>query len=143
MLERKPQILIVEDQRPWYEVFERSLERQGVDCDVEWAHNGQEAIERLEKQEFNVVVLDIILPTHFSECQENEGIELCKHIKAKWPNCPILAFSVRPVEIAEKQMMDAGAMGYISKPPDPKELSMMLDEIISKGMEKREQDKPI
>ncbi len=77
------------------------------------AHDGNEALEKIEKEEFDVVFLDISLPNH-------SGLEVLKRIKKLAPQLPVLMLSMFPEEQYALRSVKAGAAGYLTKesPPD-------------------------
>ena len=70
------QILIVDDEKDFVEMFSMRLTRQGER--VSTAYSGQEALDLLEKTAIDVVILDIRMPGM-------DGIETLKKIKASYP----------------------------------------------------------
>jgi CheY-like chemotaxis protein len=77
-------ILVVDDEESIRRVLVRILEPMGAR--VACAGNGVEALRALEKEEFSVVITDVLMP-------EMDGIELIPQIKKKRPNIYILAMS--------------------------------------------------
>jgi CheY-like chemotaxis protein len=77
-------ILVVDDEESIRRVLVRIFEPMGAR--VSCAGNGVEALRALEKEEFNLVITDVLMP-------EMDGIELIPQIKKKRPNIYILAMS--------------------------------------------------
>lgn len=76
--------------------------------------NGDSAIQLLEQDHFDLVILDIMLPG-------KNGYELCKDIRAKF-ELPILLVTAKTESIDKIRGLGLGADDYISKPFDPAEL---------------------
>lgn len=79
------------------------------------AGGGNEAIEMVEKQSFDLVLLDVALP-------DVDGLEVLRRIKRRFPDLPVLIFSMHPEEDYALTALNAGAAGYLMKDSDPEEL---------------------
>ena len=65
-------ILVVDDERPIAEILKYNLEREGYE--VVLAFDGEEALERLEEEEPDLILLDIMLP-------KKDGFAVCREIR--------------------------------------------------------------
>jgi DNA-binding NarL/FixJ family response regulator len=79
------------------------------------AESGRQAIEMVASQSFDLVLLDIALP-------DVDGLEVLRRIKGKFPNLPVLIFSMYPEEDYALAALNAGAAGYLMKDSDPDEI---------------------
>lgn len=86
------------------------------------ANNGLELIELVNKKQPKLVITDIRMP-------KMNGIEATKHIKKKHPHIKVLAMTMFDQHEAIKQMIDAGATGYILKNSGIKMLSKAIEEV--------------
>ena len=84
-----------------------------VVCDE--ACNGSELIEKVMKDEFDVVVLDITMP-------DTNVLDVLKQIKKRLPTIQILVLSMHPEEQYAVRVLKAGASGYLTKESAPSEL---------------------
>ncbi|MGA8753120.1 response regulator [Candidatus Deferrimicrobium sp.] len=75
---------------------------------VEEAKNGQEALSKVLKSEYDLVVLDIKMPG-------KSGLDVMKEIKQHRPKLPVLILSMHPEEQFAIRAMRAGASGYLTK----------------------------
>jgi two-component system invasion response regulator UvrY len=75
---------------------------------VEEARNGQEAVSKVWKSEYDLVVLDIKMPG-------KNGLDVLKEIKLDQPKLPVLILSMHPEEQFAIRAMRAGASGYLTK----------------------------
>src|SRR3990172_8470992 len=75
---------------------------------VEEARNGQEAVSKVWKSEYDLVVLDIKMPG-------KNGLDALKEIKQHRPKLPVVILSMHPEEQFEIRAMRAGASGYLTK----------------------------
>jgi DNA-binding response OmpR family regulator len=100
-------LLIVEDEREFAETLRRGLVAEGFTVDV--AHTGKEGLWRASEQEYDVVVLDIMLP-------ELSGYEVLKRLRAAENWTPVLMLTAKDGEYDEADAFDLGADDYLSKP---------------------------
>jgi len=107
-------ILVVDDEAPIRDMIRKGLSQMGG-YHVEVAQNGVEAIEKLEKDVFDLVLTDLKMP-------EMDGLELLKTIKGTRPEVMvILVTAFGSIETAV-EAMKIGANDYITKPIDLNEL---------------------
>lgn len=115
-------ILLVEDEIDANRYYQLSLRAEGFD--VVGVHNGQEALVAIDNDQFDMVLLDIMM-------SGIDGIETCRQIRqrkkgGKLPICMITAsMDVEKVVSA----FQAGANGYIVKPFDIEELLAKISEL--------------
>ena len=105
-------ILIVDDEVKIREVVKEYSKAMGYECDE--ASNGKDAIELVSKNNYDCVVLDIMMP-------ELDGFSACKKIKAV-KNVPVIMLSARTEEDDKLLSFDLGVDDYVTKPFSPKEL---------------------
>jgi len=72
------------------------------------ADNGQEVLNKVSEQNYDVVLLDITMPGR-------SGLDVLKQIKSKKPKLPVLMLSVHPEEQYAIRTLKAGASGYLTK----------------------------
>src|SRR3989338_9078041 len=77
----KEKILVVDDEEGIRLLYKEELTDEGLD--VHLAASGEEALAKLEKDKFSLVVLDIKMPGM-------DGIEVLRRIKEKWKNLPVI-----------------------------------------------------
>ena len=105
-------ILIVDDEIKIREVVKEYGKVSGYEVDE--ANNGLDAIEKVKKNEYDCVILDIMMP-------ELDGFSACKRIK-DIKNVPIIMLSARQEEDDKLFSFDIGVDDYVTKPFSPKEL---------------------
>ncbi len=76
------------------------------------ASSGNELLEKLRNEKFDVVILDISMPG-------KDGLDTLKEIKAINPSLPVLIFTIYPEEQYAVRVLKAGAAGYINKESEP------------------------
>lgn len=105
-------ILIIEDDVSIADLEKDYLEINGFETAVE--NTGTKGLKRVLSEEFNLVVLDLMLP-------EVDGFEICKRIREKL-DIPVLMVSARKEDIDKIRGLGLGADDYITKPFSPNEL---------------------
>jgi DNA-binding response OmpR family regulator len=110
-------VLIVEDQPNVSNYVKRALEEQGYAVDL--ARTGREALDWAEVVEFDLIVLDIMLP-------EMDGIIVCRRLRSQGNQSAILMLTARDTVDDRVTGLDAGADDYLVKPFELKELLARL-----------------
>lgn len=105
-------ILIIEDEESIAELEKDYLELSSFQVVIE--NNGQIGLERALTEDFNMIILDLMLPGL-------DGFEICKKIR-EVKNIPILMVSAKKEDIDKIRGLGLGADDYITKPFSPSEL---------------------
>ncbi len=108
----KRKILIVDDEKNIVDILKFNLKKEGFDT-VE-AYDGRQALEMVEREKPDLILLDIMLP-------EYDGFTVCKKIRQTL-NTPILMLTAREEEVDKVLGLELGADDYITKPFSPREL---------------------
>jgi DNA-binding response OmpR family regulator len=106
MPDRAPRILLVDDEQPIQTLLSFPLQRDGYE--VVAASDGREALARFGEQPFDLVVLDVMLPTM-------DGLEVCRRLRAR-SAVPIIMLTAKSEEIDKVLGLELGADDYITKP---------------------------
>ena len=115
-------ILIVDDEIKIREVVKEYAKASNYECDE--ASNGLDAISLVEKNDYDCVILDIMMP-------ELDGFSACKKIKAI-KNVPVIMLSARTEEDDKLFSFDLGVDDYVTKPFSPKELLMRIKAVTNR-----------
>jgi DNA-binding response OmpR family regulator len=99
-------VLIIEDDARVRRIVQITLHREGLD--VTEADSGESGLERLAERDFDVVLLDLMLPSR-------DGFEVCRGIR-RTSNIPITMVTVRGDSPDVVAALEAGADDYVSKP---------------------------
>ena len=99
-------ILLVEDEPAIAEALEYALEAEGFE--VEALGDGAEALEAARQREYDLLVLDLMLPGL-------SGVELCRRVRSKSP-VPILMVTAKAAEVDRVLGLEIGADDYVTKP---------------------------
>lgn len=105
-------ILIVEDEMAIAELEKDYLELSGFEVVIE--SSGDTGLERALKEEFNLVILDLMLP-------KVDGFEICRQIR-EVRNVPVIMVSAKKDDIDKIRGLGLGADDYMTKPFSPSEL---------------------
>ena len=88
------------------------------------ASTAQEAVQSVERQEWDLVVLDISLG-------EISGLDVLKRIRQMRPKLPILIFTMHPERQYARRSLKAGASGYVTKDSSPTELRQAIRQVVA------------
>jgi len=106
-------ILIAEDEKPLARAIVKIFEKNNYSADA--VHNGEDALFYLESDNYDVVVMDIMMPVM-------DGITALKKLRERGNQIPVLLLTAK-AEIDDKVLgLDSGANYYLTKPFDSKEL---------------------
>lgn len=106
-------ILIVEDEQEQREILIDFFEQEGFH--VFHASNGQQALEVVTQQKFNIILLDIMIP-------KINGLDVCQRLRNQNHNTPIIILSAKSEEVDKILGLELGADDYVTKPFSLKEL---------------------
>jgi len=119
-------VLIADD----HAVVRRGLEQILADAfeeiEVGEATNAEEAIERADREEWDVVILDISMPGR-------SGLDALKEIRKGKATLPVLILSIYPEDQFATRALKAGASGYMTKESAPEELVNAIHKVMSGG----------
>jgi len=116
-------ILLVEDDQSLGYLLSEYLEMK--DFEVRWVKNGKEALLALEIYEFDLAVLDVMMP-------EMDGFTLAKKIRHKYNDTPFLFLTARSMKIDVLKGFSLGAVDYLKKPIDEEELVVRLHSLLER-----------
>ncbi|NUR85625.1 MAG: response regulator transcription factor [Nonomuraea sp.] len=100
-------VLVVEDERRMAAALQRGLQAEGFAVDL--AHDGEQGLHQARQGDYDVVVLDIMLP-------RLSGYNVCKQLRAEENWVPILMLSAKDGEYDMADGLDLGADDYLTKP---------------------------
>jgi heavy metal response regulator len=117
-------ILVVEDEKKVTGFIKRGLEEETYAVDV--AYDGEEGQQLAESNEYDVIVLDIMLP-------KKNGIEVLKELRGKNIKTPVLLLTARDSIDDRVKGLDSGADDYLTKPFAFAELTARLKALMRRG----------
>jgi len=105
-------VLVVEDEESFIDALNVGLDREGFDVSV--ARDGQEALNKFSRDNFDLVLLDLMLP-------RLSGLDVCRSIR-NLSDVPIIIVSAKGEEVDMVLMLEIGADDYVTKPYRLREL---------------------
>ena len=99
-------ILVVDDEKPIADILKFNLEKEGYS--VELAYDGQEALEKTQRVNPDLILLDIMLP-------KIDGFAVCKKIRQNIQT-PIIMLTAKEEEVDKVLGLELGADDYITNP---------------------------
>jgi two-component system alkaline phosphatase synthesis response regulator PhoP len=124
MNERKPSILLVEDEEHLQEALKLNLEMEGYE--VTSAYDGVQALTAIENEYFDLVILDVMLP-------ELDGISVAETIRLQNNEVPVLMLSAKNTSADRVLGLKKGADDYLTKPFNLEELLLRVHKLIDKN----------
>ncbi len=122
-IEVPPKILLVDDEKEFVHTLSERLLTRDLEASV--VYNGEEALEFVEKDQPDVMVLDLMMPGI-------DGIEVLRQVKSKHPNVEVIILTGHGSEREEKLAWDLGAFAYLQKPVDIDVLSKTMRDAYKK-----------
>ena len=116
-------ILIVDDEPDIITLISRYAEREGYE--VVTAEDGSQAIDICRKEDFDLIVMDIMMP-------DTDGFTACKKIK-EFKDIPVIMLSARGTEFDKLFGFEVGVDDYVTKPFSPRELMARIKAVINRS----------
>lgn len=120
-MSEKAKILIVDDEPLIRDALAFKLTKEGYD--VETAEDGEKAIQKIEAQDYEIIISDIMMPFI-------SGFELVKILKERGTDAPVLMLTSLNSETAVLKAFDLGADDFMTKPFSPNELSVRIKKLL-------------
>lgn len=121
-------VLVVDDEKLIVKGIKFSLEQD--DMQVDCAYDGEEALEMAKQTEYDMVLLDIMLP-------KLTGLEVCQQIR-EFSNMPIIMLTAKGEDMDKILGLEYGADDYITKPFNILEVKARIKAIIRRNGKKQE-----
>ena len=118
--DKKYKILVAEDNPVSQKLVVKIIEKKG--WEVKAVNNGIEVLDALEKEMFDLILMDIQMPVM-------DGVETTRQIKNRkeWSVIPIIALTAHALKGDENKFIKSGMDGYISKPFDSEKLYSLIE----------------
>ena len=121
-------ILVIEDEKKIASFIQRGLKEEHYAVDI--AYNGEEGLYLAETNPYNLIVLDIMLPG-------KDGIFICRELRKKHINTPILMLTARDALEDKVSGLDSGADDYMTKPFAFEEFLARVRSLLRRGAESK------
>lgn len=110
---RVQKVLIVEDEQSIVKLLEYNLKQEGYG--VEAAYDGQSGYEKAIENDYDMILLDLMLP-------KKDGIAVCRELRQEKVDIPIIMLTAKDSEVDKIIGLEIGADDYITKPFSPREV---------------------
>jgi CheY-like chemotaxis protein len=127
-------ILVVEDAKANQALIRVMLERLGLE--VTLAEHGQEALEQLEHDTFDLVLMDMQMPVM-------NGYDATRELRRKGLTVPVVALTAHAMTGDDAKCYEAGCDGYLTKPIDREKLLSILEKYLSSSRTAAATDTPL
>ncbi len=117
-------VLVVEDEAKLASLLRQGLRRRGIGVDV--ASTGEEAVVRATATEYDVILLDVMLPG-------DDGLEVCRRLRAQDVWSPTLMLTALDGVEDRVRGLDSGADDYVAKPFSFEELMARMRAVMRRG----------
>lgn len=129
-------VLVVDDEKAIVKGIKFSLEQD--DAGVSCAYDGEEALELAKSQEFDIILLDLMLP-------KIDGLSVCRQIR-EFSNVPIIMITAKGEDMDKIMGLEYGADDYITKPFNILEVKARMKAIMRRNsfnLKKEQSDRVI
>ena len=123
-------ILVVDDEKPISDIIKFNLEKEGYEVVV--AYDGEEALEKVESEQPDLIVLDLMLP-------KIDGLEVAKRVRAKHTT-PIIMVTAKGGDMDKILGLEYGADDYITKPFNILEVKARIKAIMRRNAKKSKKE---
>ena len=122
MAEKIPNIIIADDHDMFKDALKSMIEMEGIASVESLASNGVELLEQLENHIPDIILMDIDMP-------KLNGIETTRKVKNKYPHVKVIVLSMFGEEKYYREMIEAGANGFVLKSSGKSELQKAIAEV--------------
>jgi two-component system, OmpR family, alkaline phosphatase synthesis response regulator PhoP len=116
-----PRILIVEDEPDIAMVLQNDLKTEGYETEI--ADNGEVAIRKAKERNWDLILLDVMLPF-------KDGFEVCREIRRARIKTRIIMLTAKAQEAEKVMGLELGADDYVTKPFSPRELRARIRAVL-------------
>ena len=119
-------VLVVDDEADLVELVSYNLKKEGFAVDS--ASDGEEAVSKLRKKKYDLLILDLMLPGL-------QGMELCRILRndPKTSGLPIIMLTAKGEEVDKVLGLEMGADDYVTKPFSPRELVARVKAVLRRS----------
>lgn len=118
------QILIVDDEKSLVKGLKYTLKREGFE--VHAAYDGQEALDFLQENKVDIIILDLMLP-------KVDGLDVCRRIRQRGNKTPIIMLTAKGDDVDKIIGLELGADDYMAKPFNPRELVARIRAVLRRS----------
>ena len=128
-------VLVVDDEKLIVKGIRFSLEQDGMEVDC--AYDGEEALEKAKAGEYDIILLDLMLP-------KMDGLEVCQQIR-EFSNVPIIMLTAKGEDMDKILGLEYGADDYVTKPFNILEVKARIKAIMRRtaGSQPKKEDSKV
>ncbi len=130
VIKMSKRVLVVDDEKLIVKGIRFSLEQDGMEVDC--AYDGEEALNFAQKNEYDIILLDVMLPKF-------TGFEVCQQIR-EYSNVPIVMLTAKGDDMDKILGLEYGADDYITKPFNILEVKARIKAIMRRTVRKDQDD---
>jgi two-component system alkaline phosphatase synthesis response regulator PhoP len=123
-MSKRARVLVVDDEAHLADGISENLEAEGYATEV--AHDGAEGLDKIRSNEFDLVVLDVMMP-------KLDGVEVCRQIRRDGRQIPVLFLTVKNEPADRVRGLEAGGDDYLAKPFHLQELLLRVAAILKRS----------
>jgi CheY-like chemotaxis protein len=127
-------VLLVDDEREFVQTLSERLQMRDVGSAV--VYGGREALEVVQEEEPEVMVLDLKMPGI-------DGLEVLRKVRSEHPNVQVIVLTGHGSEEVKDRCMEMGACAYLEKPVEIEKLTRIMQQAYSNMRKKRESDEQV
>ncbi len=120
-MEKNRKILLVEDDETLGYLLTEYLKMK--DFDIQWQKDGTSVLDILNREYFELVILDVMMP-------KIDGFTLATQIKERFPEIPFIFLTARSLKVDVLKGFGIGAIDYLKKPIDEEELVVRINTLL-------------
>lgn len=128
-----PSILVVDDEVDLAEILRDNLLAAGYRVEV--AHDGDQALEVAERGDFDLIVLDVMLPGR-------DGFTICDRLRRRGSSVPVIFLTARRERDDRIRGLEVGGDDYLEKPFSMRELMLRVESLLRRGSSVRPEARP-
>jgi len=126
-------VLVVDDEKLIVKGIRFSLEQDGMEVDC--AYDGEEALEKVQAGEYDIILLDLMLP-------KIDGLEVCQQIRG-FSQVPIIMLTAKGEDMDKILGLEYGADDYITKPFNILEVKARIKAILRRSIKPVQQEEQV
>lgn len=126
-------ILVVDDEKLIVKGIKFSLEQDGMEIDV--AYDGEEALELIKKNDYDLAVLDVMLP-------KMDGLQVCREVRG-FSQMPIIMVTAKGEDMDKIMGLEYGADDYMTKPFNILELKARIKAVLRRSNAAKTEKVPV
>ncbi|MBI5026726.1 MAG: response regulator [Nitrospirae bacterium] len=129
-------ILVVDDEPDLVELVKYNLTKEGYS--VEYAESGDKALKKIRAENYDLIILDLMLPGI-------PGLELCRILRKdeKTAKIPVIMLTAKTDEVDKILGLEMGADDYVTKPFSPRELIARIKAVLRRSEQERGANKEV